>query len=93
MSKPKLTYFSSRGLIEPLRLLLADAGVEYERNDVGSFSAGNPPAAFLSIRESGVCLLLLLFVSFYFLFYIVIYFLFFFVYFIFHLFNSIIFLF
>ena len=41
MSKPTLIYFPSRGRAEVIRLVLAEAGVEYEEHHVGK---GTPPA-------------------------------------------------
>jgi len=53
-AKPKLTYFSSRGLAESIRVLLADAGVEYEDVGVGSFTpATGFPEAFKSLVAAG----------------------------------------
>jgi hypothetical protein len=55
MSKPKLSYFSSRGLLEPLRILLAEANVDYIKNDLGTLQgAAQPPEAFLSLKATGV---------------------------------------
>lgn len=57
MSKPKLSYFSSRGLLEPIRILLADANVDYIKNDLGSFHESTAPDAFLNLKATGVCFL------------------------------------
>ena len=48
MSDPILTYFSFRGLGEPIRLLLEDAGVAYEdrRVDMGEWSTLKPEMQF-----------------------------------------------
>jgi len=53
LTKPRLTYFSSRGLAESIRLLLADAGIEYEDVGVGSFSPAGHPDAFKALVASG----------------------------------------
>ena len=41
MSKPTLTYFPSRGRAELIRLVLAEAGVDYQEHPIGK---GTPPA-------------------------------------------------
>lgn len=53
MPLPRLTYFSSRGRAEPIRLLLADAGVEHEELAVGPWSAIDLPADFVALRATG----------------------------------------
>jgi glutathione S-transferase len=42
MSKPTLLYFPARGRAEVIRLVLAEAGVEYDEHHLGK---GSPPAA------------------------------------------------
>lgn len=54
MEKPRLTYFSSRGLAEVIRILLADVGVDYDEMAVGTWDPAGMPAAFLELRERGV---------------------------------------
>lgn len=39
MPLPRLTYFNARGLAEKIRLLLAEAGTEYEYRDLGQYDA------------------------------------------------------
>lgn len=53
MRLPCLTYFSSRGRAEVIRLLLADAGVEHEEIAVGPWSPNNLPTAFVELRATG----------------------------------------
>jgi glutathione S-transferase len=53
MGKPKLTYFSARGLCEPIRLLLKDANVDYEEVGLGAPVNGVFPEAFTKLKESG----------------------------------------
>ncbi len=53
MPLPCLTYFSSRGRAELIRLLLADAGVEHDEIAVGSWSPTDLPPAFVALRASG----------------------------------------
>jgi len=53
-SKPTLTYFSSRGLAENIRILLAEAKVDYEEIGLGVFNNGGQPSQFIDLRASGV---------------------------------------
>eukprot|EP00026_Physarum_polycephalum_P010827 Phypoly_transcript_11008.p1 GENE.Phypoly_transcript_11008~~Phypoly_transcript_11008.p1 ORF type:complete len:275 (+),score=39.82 Phypoly_transcript_11008:36-827(+) len=53
-STPKFTYFSARGISEPIRLLLKDADVKYIQNDLGMSVNGVPPADFTALKASGV---------------------------------------
>ncbi len=46
MTRPRLTYFSSRGLLEPTRLLLALAEADYEFVGVGTYNVENQPEPF-----------------------------------------------
>jgi glutathione S-transferase len=55
MSKPTLIYFASRGRAELIRLLLAEAGVDYQDHVVGK---GRPPvdgrpSEFAALRATG----------------------------------------
>jgi len=50
---PRLVYFSSRGLTEPIRLVLAEAGVEYEDVGVGLYNPANQPQEFIKLKQSG----------------------------------------
>jgi len=54
LTKPRLTYFSSRGLTEPIRLLLADIGVDYEDVGVGIFNPANQPDDFKHLVATGL---------------------------------------
>ncbi|KAJ3205177.1 hypothetical protein HK099_000897 [Clydaea vesicula] len=57
MSKttPSLMYYSTRGarLLEVIRLVLAEAQVEYNDVSVGTFNKEDPPKDFLELKESG----------------------------------------
>jgi glutathione S-transferase len=50
---PCLTYFSSRGRAELIRLLLADTGVEHDEIAVGPWSPTDLPSDFVALRASG----------------------------------------
>lgn len=64
MTKPVLSYFSVRGLAEPIRLLLADAKVEYENRELGIAGPGIPlPPAVTALKQSGVCLFFIFFIT------------------------------
>jgi len=52
--KPILFYFSSRGKAEGIRLILAEAQVEYEEKHLGPFNPANQPQAFLDLKATGV---------------------------------------
>jgi glutathione S-transferase len=53
MRLPCLTYFSSRGRAEQIRLLLADAAVEHDEIAVGVWSPTELPPAFVELRATG----------------------------------------
>ncbi len=53
MTLPRLTYFSSRGRAELIRILLADAGIEHEEVTVGSWDPVTLPEPFLALRATG----------------------------------------
>jgi len=53
-SKPTLTYFSTRGLAEGLRVVLAEAKIDYEEIGVGTYNKENQPQAFKDILASGI---------------------------------------
>jgi len=53
LSKPRLTYFSSRGRAEIVRLVLAELALDHDEVHVGLYNSSAQPAAFLSLRESG----------------------------------------
>lgn len=50
---PRLTYFSSRGLAEVPRLLLAETATAYEAVHLGAFKPGDQPPAFTALQQSG----------------------------------------
>ena len=50
---PRLTYFSSRGRAELIRLVLAEAGVVYQEVSVGPYDPAAQPAAFVELRARG----------------------------------------
>ncbi len=50
---PRLTYFSSRGLAEPIRLLLAEADVSYQAVHLGTWNPGDQPEDFQRLVASG----------------------------------------
>jgi len=54
VTKPRLTYFSSRGRAEPVRILLAVAGVDYEEVRVGGYNPAAQPEAFQALLKSGI---------------------------------------
>uniref|UniRef100_A0A6B2LIR2 Glutathione transferase n=1 Tax=Arcella intermedia TaxID=1963864 RepID=A0A6B2LIR2_9EUKA len=49
-----MTYFSSRGLAEPIRLILAYAGVDYEAVHLGAYNRQDQPEPFKQLVASGV---------------------------------------
>jgi glutathione S-transferase len=51
MSRPRLTYFSSRGILEPVRVVLAVANVDYEMVNVGTYNVDNQPEGFVSLVQ------------------------------------------
>jgi len=53
MTKPRLVYFSSRGLAEFIRLLLADAAFDYDDVGVGLYNPADQPKGFTDLRDSG----------------------------------------
>jgi glutathione S-transferase len=53
MSMPRLTYFSARGIAELPRMLLAEAGVEYEEVHVGVYHPTEKTAEFLALKDAG----------------------------------------
>jgi glutathione S-transferase len=53
MALPRLIYFSSRGRAELIRLLLAEAGVEYEEEGVGPYHSTNKSQEFRALKDSG----------------------------------------
>ncbi|KAJ3204779.1 hypothetical protein HK099_001025 [Clydaea vesicula] len=50
---PTLTYFSSRGLCEPIRFVLSEARVNYKEVGVGAYNPNDQPKEFLELIESG----------------------------------------
>jgi len=52
-AKPKLIYFSTRGLTESIRLLLHDAGIDYEEVGVGTHNPAAQPEGFTSLVTAG----------------------------------------
>jgi glutathione S-transferase len=56
MSKPTLLYFPARGRAEVIRLVLAEAGVEYDEHHVGKGSppAGGRPTDLAALKAAGV---------------------------------------
>lgn len=53
MSMPVLTYFSSRGRAELIRLVLAEAGVSYKNHGFAPGKPGELPPEFLALKASG----------------------------------------
>ena len=53
MSLPKLTYFAARGRAETARMILAEAGVEYEEVNFEPSKPGERPPSFTALIESG----------------------------------------
>lgn len=53
MSKPRLTYFSSRGGAELARILLAEAGEAFEERNVGLYHPTEKTPEFLEVKASG----------------------------------------
>ena len=53
MELPRLIYFSSRGRAELIRLVLAQAGVEYEEEGVGPYHPTDKSPEFLALKASG----------------------------------------
>jgi len=51
--KPTLTYFGSRGLCEPIRVLLAEAKVEYDEISLGAFNREKQGQGFVDLIASG----------------------------------------
>lgn len=53
MSMPTLTYFSSRGLSELIRVILAEAEVEYQEVNLGTYHPADQPSDFEALKASG----------------------------------------
>jgi len=53
MELPRLTYFSSRGRAEPIRLLLVESGTPFEERSVGLYHPTEKTPAFLEVKASG----------------------------------------
>lgn len=53
MSLPTLTYFSSRGRAELIRLVCAEAGVAFEEKSLGVYHPVDKTPAFLELRATG----------------------------------------
>ena len=53
MTRPTLTYFSSRGRAELIRLVCAEAGVAFEEKSLGVFHPVDKTPAFLALRATG----------------------------------------
>jgi len=51
--KATLSYFSARGLAEPIRVLLAEAKVDYEEVSLGTYNPENQPKGFQDLIASG----------------------------------------
>lgn len=54
MTLPTLTYFSSRGRAETIRLVCAEAGVSYHERNLGVYDAVDKTPAFHALAETGV---------------------------------------
>jgi glutathione S-transferase len=53
MALPRLTYFSTRGRAELIRLILAQAGAEYEEENVGPYDVTSKSPEFLALKAGG----------------------------------------
>ncbi|MEP7122315.1 MAG: glutathione S-transferase family protein [Byssovorax sp.] len=53
MTLPTLTYFSSRGRAELIRLVCAEAGVAYEEKSLGVYHPVDRTPAFNALKETG----------------------------------------
>ncbi len=53
MALPRLIYFSTRGRAELIRLILAQAGAEYEEENVGPYDVTSKTPEFLALKTSG----------------------------------------
>jgi glutathione S-transferase len=53
LSKPRLVYFNSRGLAEPIRVILAEAGVDYDDVGFGPSEPGKQPEEFIMLKSEG----------------------------------------
>eukprot|EP01089_Gocevia_fonbrunei_P018746 TRINITY_DN6427_c0_g1_i4.p1 TRINITY_DN6427_c0_g1~~TRINITY_DN6427_c0_g1_i4.p1 ORF type:complete len:231 (+),score=54.37 TRINITY_DN6427_c0_g1_i4:69-761(+) len=54
LTKPRLTYFSSRGKAEIIRILLAEVGVDYEAVYVGGYNQADQPQGFKDILAKNI---------------------------------------
>eukprot|EP01102_Stenamoeba_stenopodia_P017167 TRINITY_DN6113_c0_g1_i1.p1 TRINITY_DN6113_c0_g1~~TRINITY_DN6113_c0_g1_i1.p1 ORF type:complete len:221 (+),score=44.86 TRINITY_DN6113_c0_g1_i1:115-777(+) len=53
-AKPRLVYFSSRGRAELIRVMLYDAGFDFEDVRVGWYKPGDQPEGFLKVKDEGI---------------------------------------
>jgi len=51
--KPTLYYFGTRGIAEPIRILLHEAKVDYEEVNLGTYNPEGQPKPFLDLIASG----------------------------------------
>jgi glutathione S-transferase len=54
MTLPTLTYFSSRGRAEIIRLVCAEAGIAYEEKSLGVYHPVDKTPEFLALKQTGV---------------------------------------
>jgi len=53
LSKPRLVYFSSRGLAEQIRVILAETGTDYDDVGFGNSEGGKEPSMLTQLKSEG----------------------------------------